>query len=175
MTWKKLDGLFESNGMMRKPTPEELAKHDADTRRHIEQVAMFLGWVITALRYRSVEHDESKFSDVERNAYAVVIPQLAGMKYGTPEHKAVLAQMKPAIAHHQAANRHHPEYHRNGVKGMDIIDLVEMAADWKAASLREGSGTTFEEGVKISAKRFGLSEDLTSVILNTAKLFEEGP
>ena len=173
MSWESLDGLFEEDGRLRKPTDEELVKHDEDTRMHIVNVRACLDRVTNALRQRGIDHDKSKLEEPERSAYAVVIPQLAGLKYGTPEHRKVLGHMKLAIRHHQQANRHHPEYHgrATGVAGMDLIDLVEMVADWKAASLRDG-GTDFREGVKISAKRFGLSDELTSIIMNTAELFD---
>lgn len=170
MTWERLDGLFESDGRLRKPTEDELVKHDVDTRKHIEQVATFLHTVIDALRQRAIDHDRSKLEEPERSAYAVVIPQLAGLKYGTPEHRKVLGYMKPAIRHHQQANRHHPEYHRKGLAGMDLVDLAEMVCDWRAAAMR--SGDDFKKSLKVSLKRFGVGDELASIITNTAKLLE---
>lgn len=154
---------------MEKPTDEELAKHNAITIKHIEQVQGFMNMVIGTLRQRALDHDHSKFEEPERSAYAVTIPKLAGLSYGTEEHKDVLRQMKPAIRHHYQANKHHPEYH-NGVAGMDLVDIVEMVADWKAASLR--GGDDFTKALEISLARFEIDDQLSSVIKNTAKLFE---
>jgi len=44
--------------------------------------------------------------------------------------------MKPALEHHYALYRHHPEHFQNGIDDMNLIDLVEMFADWKASSER---------------------------------------
>jgi len=169
MTWENLDGLFEGNAL-RKPTEDELVKHDADTRKHIEQVATTLNVIINALRQRAIDHDRSKFEEPERSAYAVVIPQLAGLEYGSEEHRKVLAMMKPAVRHHQQSNRHHPEYHHS-VAGMNLVDVMEMAADWRAAAIR--SGSDFEKSLKVSLKRFNIGDELASIIINTAKLFDE--
>ena len=32
------------------------------------------------------------------------------LTYGSDEYKACLTEMKPALDHHYAANRHHPEH-----------------------------------------------------------------
>lgn len=170
MKWEALDGLFEENGRLRGPTEDELVRHDTETRKHIEQVATFLNTFIGALRQRAIDHDRSKFEEPERSAYAVVIPKLAGLEYGSEEHRAVLSMMKPAVRHHQQSNRHHPEYHSKGLVGMDLVDVMEMVADWKAAALR--SGGDFEKSLKVSLKRFGIEDPLASIIVNTAKLFD---
>lgn len=170
MTWESLEGLFEADGRLRKPTDDELVKHDTETRKHIEQVATFLNTFIGALRQRAIDHDRSKFEEPERSAYAVVIPQLAGLEYGSEEHRKVLGMMKPAIRHHQQSNRHHPEYHHS-VAGMDLVDVVEMVADWRAAAMR--SGGDFDKSLKVSLKRFGIGDELASIIVNTSRLFEE--
>jgi hypothetical protein len=170
MKFERLDDLFDVDGRIRRPTEDELVKHDADTRLHIEQVATLLNVIINALRQRAIDHDRSKFEEPERSAYAVVIPKLAGLEYGSEEHRKVLGIMKPAIRHHQQSNRHHPEYHHS-VAGMNLVDVVEMAADWRAATMR--SGGDFDKSLKVSLKRFGIDDQLASIIINTSKLFEK--
>jgi len=44
--------------------------------------------------------------------------------------------MKPAIEHHYKNNRHHPEHFNNGIDEMNLVDLIELLCDWKAASER---------------------------------------
>jgi Family of unknown function (DUF5662) len=48
--------------------------------------------------------------------------------------------MKPALGHHYAANRHYLEHFANGVNDVTLVDLVEMLADWKAATERSDTG-----------------------------------
>ena len=49
-------------------------------------------------------------------------------------------KFKPAIDHHYANNRHHPEHWPNGINDMTLMDLIEMLADWKAATARNKNG-----------------------------------
>ena len=60
-------------------------------------------------------------------------PKLKHSTYGTDEYKGFLAGMGAGLEHHYAHNRHHPEHHAGGVHGMNLVDLIEMLADWKAA------------------------------------------
>lgn len=80
--------------------------------------------------------------------------------------------MKPALEHHYANYRHHPEHFVDGVNDMNLIDLVEMICDWKASTLRHNDGNLLKS-IEINAQRFGMSEQLTQILVNTAKLFDE--
>jgi hypothetical protein len=57
------------------------------------------------------------------------------------------------------------------ISGMNLIDILEMACDWKAASLRHANGN-FSRSVELCSERFGISAQLSQIILNTASLFE---
>lgn len=59
----------------------------------------------------------------------------------------------------------------SGIKGMNLIDLVEMACDWKAATLRMDEGN-FNKSVEHNDGRFGLGEPLHSILKNTGYLLE---
>jgi hypothetical protein len=49
--------------------------------------------------------------------------------------------MGDGLMHHDAHNRHHPEFFgEDGVDGMTLVDVIEMLADWKAASERHDDG-----------------------------------
>ena len=74
--------------------------------------------------------------------------------------------MKPALMNHYAINSHHPEFYKNGVDGMDLMDLVEMFCDWKAATERHVDGSP-ENSIGINAKRFELSPQLEMIFRNT--------
>jgi len=79
-----------------------------------------------------------------------------------------MAALGPALEHHFSANRHHPEFHKDGVAGMNLLDVVEMLCDWKAASFRS-SGGEFRKSVVTSLGRFRIERQLRSVILNTVE------
>ncbi len=78
--------------------------------------------------------------------------------------------MKKALDNHYALNSHHPEHYNNGINDMDIIDLLEMFCDWKAASERHANGDIYES-IKINKKRFNISDQLEQILINTAKRY----
>jgi hypothetical protein len=49
---------------------------------------------------------------------------------------------------------------------MDIVDLVEMLCDWKAATMRHDGGD-IERSIAINAERFGISDQLAGIIKNS--------
>jgi len=55
---------------------------------------------------------------------------------------------------------------------MNLIDLCEMIADWKAASERQNNGNLIKS-IEINAKRFNIDAQLKQILLNTAKLYDE--
>ncbi len=55
-------------------------------------------------------HDRSKTESPEVECFDEYTPKLKGATYGSDEYKQWLAEMKPALDHHYAANRHHPEH-----------------------------------------------------------------
>jgi hypothetical protein len=49
--------------------------------------------------------------------------------------------MGDGLKHHYAHNRHHPEFFgEDGVDGMSLVDVIEMLADWKAATEHHDDG-----------------------------------
>lgn len=113
--------------------------HDstADTLDHISKVQTELTIIATELIERGRIHDASKLIEPEKSAYDILGEKLKGLPYGSPEYHAAINEVRPAINHHKAHNRHHPEFHLNGIQGMTLIDLVEMICDWRAAGLRD--------------------------------------
>lgn len=143
-----------------------------DTLEHIGHVRRLLRDFCQALKERGLDHDLSKLETPEKEAYDLLTPRLAGLTYGSDEYRATLREMKPAIQHHYAQNSHHPEHHAEGIRGMDLLDLVEMFCDWKAASLRHRDGD-FRGSLKINQERFGFSDDLLAIFENSLPLVEE--
>jgi len=78
--------------------------------------------------------------------------------------------MGSAVKHHQENNSHHQEAHEEGIDGMNLIDIVEMLCDWKAATLRTKNGD-IQKSLEIQKERFGISDQLYNILKNTSLLF----
>lgn len=147
-----------------------------ETWAHIQRVRDFLKLAQDDLQRRSDEHDRSKLIKPELAAFDIATPKLATLEYGSEDYKQSLRDLGPALTHHFAENDHHPEHFENGVDGMSLMALIEMLCDWRAASERVKQRTddpekvkTFESGLAFNFERFGIGEQLASVLLNTAK------
>ena len=139
------------------------------TIRHIEAVRNYLNLCIKELLHRGEQHDQSKLQSPEREMFDEFTEKLRATTYGSPEYKAMTKQMKKgALAHHYANNRHHPEHHKNGIKDMNFIDIVEMLCDWKASSMRHNDGNILKS-IEIQQEKLGFSDDLRIIFENTAK------
>lgn len=121
---------------------------------------------------RAVEHDLSKTEPPEVELFDKMTPRLATLTYGSPEYAASLAELKPALDHHYAVSRHHPEHFGDrGINGMTLVDLMELIADWKASTERMGGTGDLRKSVRINMARFGISDQLAEILLNTAEHF----
>ena len=140
-----------------------------DTWEHIEKVRQNLFQVTKELAMRSALHDQSKLQSPEKEAHDHFNPRLRHAVYGSDEYKAILAEMSDIPKLHYAKNRHHPEYHSNGVNDMSLVDIIEMLCDWKAATERNNGDLA--KSIEISIQRFGIGEQLAQIIRNTARDF----
>lgn len=139
---------------------------DLETVKHSDAVRTLLHRVIVDLLERSRVHDASKLEEPERTTFAEMTPKLAQSVYGSEEYKGYLAEMRPALEHHYSHNRHHPEHFPAGIHGMNLLDLLEMLLDWKAASTRHATGD-IRQSVELNQERFGYSDELKGLLLNT--------
>jgi hypothetical protein len=142
------------------------------TREHIRTVQTILGRVIDDLYERRGRHDLSKLESPEAEVFEEFTPKLAATTYGSDEYKSYLAAMKPALDHHYAANSHHPEHFVDGIRGMSLLDLVEMICDWAAACKRHADGS-ITRSIEINQARFGYSDELKQIFLNTLPAIRE--
>jgi len=141
-----------------------------ETLKHIEMVMQLLATMQHEIARRMFSHDRSKLESPEMEMFEQFTDRLAGMTYGSDEYKQCLEEMKQsALGHHYENNRHHPEHFENGVEDMNLIDVIEMVCDWKAATLRHNDGDIYKS-VEINAKRFNLSPQLVAIIRNTIPL-----
>ena len=150
---------------------EEEQKTNLQTKEHIANVQKFIKVFTDALTERGVNHDLTKLDDPELSLFVEYTPKLASCTYGSEEYKEFLSGLKPALDHHYAKNRHHPEHYRDGINDMTLVDLVEMFADFKAATLRHHDGNLLKS-IDINEKRFNMSPQLAQIFRNTAELFD---
>jgi hypothetical protein len=149
-----------------------VAECQVETQKHIEAVRKYIRFVIDKIDMRGVKHDASKLESPEVELFADLTPQLATMTYGSEEYQASLDALKPALDHHYASNRHHPEHFNNGVNDMTLVDIIEMFCDWKASTLRQNDGNLLKS-IETNAERFNIEGQLKQILLNTARMLDE--
>lgn len=164
-----------------------------DTKAHINRVRELIATFGGFMANRANAHDYSKLQEPEKSAFDRLTPRLKGLTYGSDEYKASLAELGVALGHHYAMNSHHPEHHclstyldefgetqyevhkevlstGHGIYSMNLLDIVEMLMDWKAATERHENGDIMKS-IEMNAERFGYSDELKTIMLNTAKAF----
>ena len=142
------------------------------TQAHIEKVRKYIRFFTDKLTTRGELHDLSKMDSPEIELFAEHTDKLNQIEYGSDEYKAELEALKPALEHHYSHNRHHPEYHKEGISGMNLLDVTEMLCDWKASSERQKNGNLLKS-IEINAERFNIDKQLMQILINTAQLLEE--
>lgn len=147
-------------------TELQTAKAMEQTRKHIQRVGQLLHNVIKMLLDRIERHDQSKLESPEVELFAEYTEKLEACTYDSPEYKQFLTEMKPALAHHYAHNRHHPEYFAGGLCDMTLLDLVEMICDWKAATERHADGN-IAWSLSRNRTRFEIGPQLQRILENT--------
>lgn len=139
-----------------------------ETQEHIETVRSFLRAVIGELRDRSERHDASKLVEPELSVFNEFTPKLRESTYGSDEYKGYLVEMGKGLRHHYEVNDHHPEHFANGIADMDLVQVIEMLCDWKAATLRHADGD-LRRSIEQNAARFGYGDEMKRLLLNTAE------
>jgi hypothetical protein len=141
---------------------------------HIDKIREMLRLFAVELVTRGETHDRSKLHPAESKVFAEFSPKLKTSTYGSEEYKGFLRDMKPALDHHYANNRHHPEHHfPNGIDGMNLVDVLEMWIDWYCSSMRHADGS-MEKSIDINEKRFSMSPQLATIFRNTLRDLKAG-
>lgn len=139
-----------------------------DTYEHIGKVRGMLLGIAVNLITRGHEHDASKLEEPELSVFNEYTPKLRDSTYGSDEYKAFLKGMGEGLNHHYLVNRHHPEYHPNGIADMNLLDLIEMLADWKAATLRHADGD-LDRSITQNRERFDYGDEIEQLLRTTAQ------
>jgi len=169
--------------------------------RHVETVRNFISTVIKELLNRQELHDQTKLQSPEAEIFAEHTPKLRDSAYASEEYNECLKEMNVALEHHYKNSRHHPEHFghmrcaacmdtytidpdahcvdcsRNGIPkhsilSMNLIDMIEMLCDWKAATLRHDTGDLYQS-IELNQKRFGYGNEIKKLLINTAKWLDE--
>lgn len=139
-----------------------------DLIRHIAEVQGYLSEVTADLIQRGIAHDLSKYEEVEFDSFVETRPRFKNANYGTPEYKAITEEIRPAIDHHYSVNRHHTKFFKTGFAGMNLIDILEMLADWRAAS-RRSPILTFLDSLPKAFEMYKIPANMQEHILATLK------
>lgn len=143
-----------------------------ETIKHIENVRKFIKIITDKLTNRGIKHDACKLESPEVEIFTEFTPKLKETQYDSEQYKEYLQEMNKALEHHYANSRHHPEHFEKGIDDMNLVDIVEMLCDWKAASMRQLDGNLLKS-IETNAKRFQYDDQLKHIFINTAKLFDE--
>jgi hypothetical protein len=138
------------------------------TINHVHRVKALLDGFRDELQLRGDRHDLSKLDPVEAGPLQTMqdlIDTEGQAPFGSDEYRRRTALLGPMLAHHYANNSHHPEHYPDGVAGMDLFDIVEMFADWKAASER---GHDSQMGLSYCIEKYAIPPMLASILRNTA-------
>lgn len=150
---------------------EDIGSSKADTLAHKQKVSYFIHLIIKELLERADEHDNTKLEDPELALFDEYTPKLHEVTYDSPEYREFLKQLNVALEHHYAKNRHHPQHFPDGIRGMNLVDMLELIADWKAATLRHDNGNLLKS-INQNQIKFGFSDELKSILVNTAEWLE---
>lgn len=138
------------------------------THDHRIAVHSYLLRVMMILAKKAESHDLSKMESPEIEIFAEYTPKLKTCTYGSDEYNGYLKEMGVALQHHYENNRHHPEHFKNGIRGMNLMDLTEMLCDWMAATLRHDDGDILKS-IEYNQGRFNYSDELKQIFLNTVR------
>jgi len=149
-------------------TKESINHCLSETHKHVRLVGKHLNKFIRDLLDRAENHDNTKFEEPELSIFAENTDKLAKTEYGGAEYKELLKEVRPAIEHHYSKNRHHPEFHKNGIDDMNLVDIQEMLCDWKAAGERNKNGN-IRHSIEVNADRYRISPQLKRILENTVR------
>ncbi len=142
----------------------------AETHKHVRRVQHFLNKFITDLIHRGENHDNSKFEEPELSIFAENTEKLSKVKYGSEEYKKCLEETKVAREHHYSNNSHHAEFYKNGIDDMNLLDILEMLADWRSASERNLGGN-IRKSIEINVEKYNISPQLRRILENTVERY----
>lgn len=150
---------------------KDIMDWEIETKEHIYNVKKILDVFALELKKRGKQHDLSKLSKDEAEYFKKYTSKLKDTTYGSEKYNKYLKELKPALEHHYKNNRHHPKHFKNGIRDMNLIDIIEMFCDWHAATKRHKDGDIIKS-IKYNKTRFNYNELLEKIFKNTVKKIE---
>lgn len=142
-----------------------------DTLDHIRAVQFNLEAVIADLLERVKTHDQSKLIEPEKSVFDEYTPKLREMAYGSDEYYQARGEIiNKGLNHHYAENDHHPEHIDGTIGWMAMPQMMEMLADWKAATERYDDGD-LRASIRENAERFSMSPEMRDLLIRTAAYY----
>ncbi len=133
--------------------------------KHKKSVGNALRALADELYKRADSHDDSKLQMPELGML-INMDKSKRPVYGSPEYYEHIKKNQAFFDHHYRGNSHHPEHYKNGVHDMDLVDVIEMIADWcsysKNLSIQEICNL-----IEQQSKRFGFGEEVADIFKNT--------
>lgn len=139
---------------------------------HRYYVNFFLSKIVQEIFLRAHLHDVSKYSDNEFPGFKGAIYYVRGPWGRENIPNIVKEKLRSSIEEHHKVNDHHPEFHPAGMEDMDLIQLLEMAVDWRAAMIRHGNHD-IDENIQIGKERFGYPDFFAKILANTLKKIQK--
>jgi hypothetical protein len=139
---------------------------------HKFTVLKIINPIIQDLIKRSEEHDNSKLTEDEFPDIIASSEELKKFPYGSPEYDEVRKKWQSGFEKHSKKNRHHIDHFENGIEGMTLVDLIELLADWKSATLRSPHPTNIWNAIRIGAEKYNIPPALIKILENTAKEYK---
>lgn len=147
-----------------------MSRFTEDLQKHKDLIKNILYNFSFKLKERADNHDNSKYSNEEKDVFENV-DNIKREDFNSYEQ--YFSYTKPliqkALDHHYSNNRHHPEHFKNGVEDMNLLDILEMVADWESSASCRGT----QLDTNYSFKRFNIEPQLQKIILNTLKIMYE--
>lgn len=133
---------------------------------HRYYVKFFITKIVEELQHRANVHDFSKYLDDESIGFIKAVPYTK-IKWGSNDIPDDIAEsLKDSLAIHHARNDHHPEHFQNGIEDMDLIQLLELVCDWRAAMIRH-ENFDIEETICVGQARFKFCNTIARILENT--------
>ena len=142
-----------------------MSSYQTDVMEHKMKVQIMLDKVSRRFLVLGRNHDKSKLKSPEKEIYSQYHEDLRSVEYGSPEYNRIRNAMDSAIQHHYAENDHHPEHFENGIYDMDLIQIIEMLADWVAVA--DDKGTNVIKDLPMLMERHNIPENYYAIFKNT--------
>lgn len=98
--------------------------------------------LLPALRERIINHDASKYSDAEFEAFRAYLYPI-----NDEEKEEAREEFEIATTHHYKVNEHHPEHWKNEEGkpvDMPLLAILELICDWDAMSYNTGGSSSLD-------------------------------